>query len=142
MPSEPIVRSAVGVDMSSRVVDTTTVAASPSANAETIIATLTNPVFNTLAVVQRVYLQGWCAFTVGTSGTACTLKIRQTNVSGTTIVSTGAVTGGIAATNLVTLDANGSDATPGVGVYVLTLTVTGGAAASTVSAVQLLGYWV
>lgn len=142
MPTEPIVRSGVGVDLSSRSVDTTTVAGSPATNEEKIIATLTNPVFNTLAVVQRVYLQGWCAFTVGTSGTACTLRIRQTNVSGTVIVTTGAVTGGIAATNLVTLDANGSDATPGVGTYVMTLQVTGGAAGSTVSAVQLYGNWI
>ena len=142
MPVEPIVRSAVGVDLSSRVVDTTSVAGSPAAASETIIATLTNPVFNTLAVVQRVYLQGWCAFTVGTNGTACTLKLRQTNVSGTVIASSGALTGGVAATNLLALDINGSDAAPGVGTYVMTLTVTGGSAASTVSAVQLLGVWV
>lgn len=141
MPT-PISRSANALDMSPRVVDTTTVAASPSANAETIIATLTNPGFGDLYITQRVYLQGWCAFTVGTSGTAITMKIRQTNVSGTTIASTGALTGGVSAGNLLAQDVSGSDATPGVGVYVLTLTVTGGAAASTVSAVQLLGFWV
>lgn len=135
---DPIVRSAVGLDLSARIVDTTTVAASPAAGAETIIATLTIPNFNALAVTQRIYLSGWAAFTVGTNGTAVTLKIRQTNASGSTIASTGALTGGVAAANLLAQDVAGSDATPGVAVYVLTLQVTSGSAASTVSAVQLL----
>lgn len=137
MPVAPIQYSAPGLDLSARVVDTVAVVASPALAAETIIASLTLPNFGAIQVVQRVYLDGWCAFTVGTSGTAVTLKIRQTNVSGTTIASTGALTGGIAAAGLVAQDIAGSDATPGVGVYVLTLQVTAGSAASTVSAVSL-----
>ena len=139
---QPIRDNVLFTDLSARFQSTQTVGASPSAGSETIIATLTLAGFNDVSLVSGIRLEGWAAFTVGTNGVSANLKIRQTNVSGTTIVSTGAVTGGISATNLVTLDVNGSDATPGVGVYVLTLTVTGGAAASTVSAVQLLGYWV
>ena len=129
-------------DLLARFVDTVTVAGSPATNEEKVIATLTNPLFGELTITQKVYLQGWAAFTVGTSGTAITLRIRQTNVSGTVIVTSGALTGGIAATNLVAQDVSGSDATPGVATYVLTLQVTGGAAGSTVSAVQLYGQWV
>ena len=126
------------IDMSARIVDTTTVVASPALAAETIIASLTIPNFGGIVVAQKIYLSGWASFTVGTSGTAIQLRIRQTNVAGTAVVSTGALTGGIAAAALVAQDVSGSDATPGVATYVLTLQVTAGAAASTVSAVQLL----
>lgn len=129
-------------DLLARFVDTTTVSASPSAASETIIGTLTNPLFGELTVTQRVYLNGWAAFTVGTSGASVTLRIRQTNVSGTVIATTGALTGGVSAGNLLAQDVNGSDASPGVGTYVLTLQVASGAAASTVSALQLFGIWV
>lgn len=137
-PVQPIETNAIVSDWSGRVVDTTTVVASPALAAETIIAQVSVPNFGGIAIVQKVYLQGWAAFTVGTTGSACTLRIRQTNVSGTVIATTGALTGGIAAANLVAQDVGGSDATPGVGVYVLTLQVTAATAASTVSAVQLL----
>src|SRR5438045_7302819 len=110
MPIEAITRSAPGLDLSSRVVDTTVVVASPALAAETIIASLTIPAFNAQAVVQKVYLDGWCSFTVGTSGSAITLRLRQTNAAGTVVATTGALTGGIAATNLVAQDIAGSDA--------------------------------
>lgn len=138
MPVEPIHLSALGIDLSSRVVDTTSITGSPSANAETIIATLTIPNFANIAVVQKIYLMGWASLTVGTSGTALTFKLRQTDTSGATIATTGALTGGVSAGNLLAQDVSGSDAAPGIGKYVMTLTVTGGAATSTVSAVQLL----
>ena len=125
------------VDLSGRIADSTTVVASPAAAAETIICSLALPAFNQAAVISKVFLDGWAAFTVGTNGTAIQLKIRQTNVSGTVIVASGALTGGIAAAALVAQDIQGSDASPGVGTYVLTLQVTGGSAASTVSAVSL-----
>ena len=141
MPT-PIGQSINNHDLLSRFVDTTTVGASPALAAETIIGTLTNPNFGDLTITQRVYLAGWAAFTVGTSGTAVRLRIRQTNVAGTVVADTGALTGGVAAGNLLAQDVSGSDASPGVGVYVLTLQVTAGAAASTVSALQLLGIWV
>ena len=136
--AQQITLAAPSIDLSARIVDTTTVVASPAAAAETIIGSLTIPNFGGITVTQKIYLAGWAAFTVGTSGTATTLRIRQTNVSGTVIVTTGALTAGIAAAALVAQDVVGSDATPGVATYVLTLQVTAGAAASTVSAVQLL----
>ena len=137
MPAEKIALSGLSLDLSPRFVQSSTVAASPSAASETTICTLT--VSANAAIATGIQLTGWAAFTVGTSGTACNLKIRQTGTSGTTIAASGATTGGITAGNLVTLDVQGIDTAaviPGQ-VYVLTLTVTGGAAASTVSACQL-----
>jgi hypothetical protein len=140
MPVQPITTSALGLDLSPRIVDSTTIVASPALAAETIIGSLAIPSFGGIAVTQRIYLAGWAAFTVGTSGTAVNLRIRQTNVTGTVIAATGALTGGIAAGNLLAQDVSGSDASPGVGTYVLTLQVTAGSAASTVSALQLIAY--
>lgn len=134
---QPIQYSAEHIDLSARYFYSTTVAASPSGATETTIATLT--VNGDLAIGKGIRLTGWAAFTVGTSGTATNLRIRQTNTSGTVIAATGALTGGIAAANLVAQDVEGLDtgATLPGQVYVLTLTVTAGAAASTVSAVLL-----
>ena len=139
MPVQPLIYSALETDFAPRVIDTTTVQNSPiAAAAETIIATVNIPNFGGIAITQRIYLNGWAAFTVGGSGTAATLRIRQTNVTGTVIVTTGALTGGIAAAALVAQDVGGSDATPGVATYVLTLQITSGATNTTISAVQLL----
>ena len=132
---EPIKQDSVFVDLATRFQSTQTVAASPTDNAETIIATLTLANFNDIAVTNGIRLHGWAALTVGTSGTAVNMKIHQTNASGSTVVASGALTA--TATNLITVSVAGKDAAPGVGVYVLTLTVTGGAAASTVSALHL-----
>lgn len=136
----PIRATGSSVDLSSRFFQSKTVAGSPAAATETIISTLT--VSGDVAVVNGVWLVGFAAFTVGTSGTAVNMRLRQTDTSGTIIAATGATTGGIAATNVVDMNVAGFDtAVAGTGlttqVYVLTLTVTGGAAASTVSAVHL-----
>lgn len=129
--------SARNVDFSPRVIQSTTVAASPAAGSETTICTLTIP--GNLAQATGVLLFGYAAFTVGTSGASCNLKIRQTGTSGTTISATGATTGGISAGNLVDMNVSGMDATPsGAQVYVLTLLIGSGAATSTVSACQLV----
>lgn len=133
----PIRYDSIGFDLSKRIQTYTTVDGSPATNEEKVIATLTLASFSDISVVSGIYLTGWAAFTVGTSGTATTLRIRQTNVSGTVKATTGAVTGGIAATNLVAQDVEGFDSGAGVGTYVLTLQVTAGAAASTVSALVL-----
>lgn len=136
MPVEPISESALRIDLSPRFFDSTTVQNSPiAAAAETIICTVTISNFAQISIQSKVYLSGWAAFTVGGSGTAATLRIRQTNGSGTVVVTTGATTA--TAANLVTLDAEGSDATPGVAVYVLTLQITSGAANTTISAASL-----
>lgn len=133
----PIRYDAQGLDLSKRVQVYTTVDASPAAAAETVIATLTLAGFADTPIVSGISLSGWAAFTVGTSGTAVRLRIRQTSVAGTVKADTGALTGGIAAAALVAQDVEGFDAAPAVGVYVLTLTVTAGSAASTVSALKL-----
>ena len=137
MPSVPIDQSAIATDLSPRIIQSSTVAASPSAATETTICTLTIP--SNVPVVSGIILMGFAAFTVGTSGSACNLKIRQTNTSGSTIAATGATTGGVSAGNLLDMNVSGVDtASVAAGVYVLTLTVTAGAATSTVSACQLV----
>ena len=133
----PIRYDSQGLDLSKRLQVYTTVDASPALAAETVIATLTLAGFADTPVVSGISLSGWAAFTVGTSGTAVRLRIRQTSVGGTVKADTGALTGGIAAGNLVAQDVEGFDSGAGVGVYVLTLQVTAGAAPSTVSALKL-----
>ena len=137
MPGQPIVMTATEIDLSPRIIQSATVAASPSAATETTIATITLP--NNLSIVNGVVLMGFAAFTVGTSGSACNLKIRQTSTSGSTVGATGATTGGVSAGNLLDMNVAGFDtAAVGTQVYVLTLTVTAGAATSTVSGCQLI----
>ena len=132
---QPIAESSVRVDLSGRFPVTTTVVASPAAAAETIIGQLSIPNFGDTVIVSGIQLTGWAAYTVGTSGTAVTLRLRQTNVSGTVVASSGALTK--TAASLYADDIFGVDAAPGVAIYVLTMQVTAGAAASTVSALGL-----
>lgn len=132
---QPISYDSQRLDLTKRFQVTTTVGASPALAAETIIGTLTLTGFSDTAVVSGVIVSGWAAYTVGTSGTAVTLRVRQTTVSGTVVCSTGALTR--AAASLAADDVNGFDSGAGVGVYVLTMQVTAGAAASTVSALLL-----
>ena len=134
---QPIRADSIYLDLTKRIQVYTTVDASPALAAETIIATLNLASFADIAVQSGIRLSGWAAFTVGTSGTAVRLRIRQTNVSGTVKADTGALTGGVAAAALMAQDVEGFDSGAGVGTYVLTLQVTAGAAASTVSALVL-----
>jgi hypothetical protein len=133
----PLTQAAASLDLSQRAAATTTVVGSPAAAAETIIAQLTLNTDET--IVSGVMLRGFAAFTVGTNGTAVTLRLRRTNVSGTVVATTGALTGGIAAANLVAETILGFDTGAALTgqVYCLTLQVTAGSAASTVSAVEL-----
>lgn len=132
---QPIQYSGEHVDMSPRFFYSQAVAGSPALAAETIICTLTAT--GDLAVVKGVCLEGWFSFTVGTSGVSATVKLRQTNTSGTTIATTGALT--VTAGNLYSFGIQGIDTAPVLPsqVYVMTLTVGSGAAASTVSAAVL-----
>jgi len=135
-PAIPIHLSAQGIDLSGRVVRSSTVVASPALAAETTIATVT--VSDNLALGLGVVLFGFAAFTVGTSGVSVNLKLRQTNTSGSTVKATGAVT--YTAADLGSASLLGVDTAavlPGQ-VYVLTMTVASGGAESTVSAVTLL----
>lgn len=132
---ESIVRSGAGIDLSPRFVRSVTVAASPAAATETTIATITLPASISQAVGIEVF--GWAGFTVGTNGVSVSLKIRQTNTSGSTIAASGAVTA--TAANLsqgVVCGLDTAGVLPGQ-VYVLTMTVASGSATSTVSAVYL-----
>jgi len=141
VPADPIRITSSGVDLSDRFAASTTVVASPAAAAETIIASLT--LAGNLSVKLGVLLTGWAAYTVGTSGTAVQLKLRQTNVSGTTVAASGAMTGSQHGAAILSADdVQGLDASPVFPgqVYVLTMQVTAGAAASTVSAVFLSAF--
>lgn len=132
MPNTAIKFAADVVDLSARYVWTTTVDGSPALAAETVIAHLTIP--ENLDVASVVRLEGWAAFTVGTSGVSGQLRIRQTSTSGTVVANSGALT--MTAGDLYAPVILGLDASPGNGqYYVLTLQVASGAAASTVSAV-------
>ena len=138
MPLEPITSTNRGEDQTPRFVQTTTVVASPTDNTETIIASLT--VSDNASPVVGIEVIAFAAFTIGTSGSAGNLKIRRTNASGTTICATGLVTAGVwAATQLAELVVVGFDTGPTLPgqVYVATLTITAGAAASTVSGLYL-----
>jgi hypothetical protein len=129
--------SAQGLDLGPRVVTSNTVAASPSAATETTICTITIP--TNIAVTTAILLFGWAAFTVGTSGTAVNLRLRRTDTAGAVQAATGATTGGVSAGNLVDVNVQGFDTSPASGqVYVLTLTVTAGAATSTVSGCSII----
>jgi hypothetical protein len=139
MSPVPIVVNGDGVDLSGRISQSKAIVASPALAAETTICTVTigsNP-----SVLSGIVLLGWVSFTVGTSGVSANLKIRQTGTSGATIVATGVQT--VTAATIVETGCQGFDAAPlAAGVYVLTLTIGSGAAASTVSAVQLLAFTV
>jgi hypothetical protein len=132
----PIGENAAGIDLSARAAATTTVVGSPALAAETIVAQLN--LGTDLTIESGIMLRGFMAFTVGTSGTAVTLRIRRTNVAGTVVATSGALTGGIAAAGVVAETILGFDTGAAVTgqIYCLTLQVTSGAAASTVSAVE------
>ena len=134
----PIQFSGASIDLSPRLRQSAAIVGSPALAAETIVCQ--TPAFSDTASLSGVLLVGSVAFTVGTSGTAFTLRIRQTGLAGTVVYSSGAVTGGVAATNLLAPAASGFDTAPAANgqVYVLTLQVTAGAAASTVSATNLV----
>jgi len=114
-----------------------TVVGSPAAASETVVASI--PAINdSIAVSKGVFLNFCIAYTIGTSGTAVRYRVRQGVVagSGTVLFDSGAITSGVTAALLVVESINGFDASPTFPgqAYCLTLTVTAGAAASTVSA--------
>jgi hypothetical protein len=133
---QPIQVSGEHVDLGPRIAFSKTVTGSPALAAETIICT--SSALGDLAVSTGVLIVGWCAFTMGTSGVSATLKIRQTNVAGATVATSGATLGvatGIYNPSIVGIDA--APVLPGQ-LYVLTLTIGSGAATSTVSAAGII----
>jgi hypothetical protein len=132
---QPIQYDAAHLSLAARFFHSETVAASPSGSAITTICSVT--IGGDLAVTQGVYLFGWFAFTAGTSGVSATAQIRQTDTTGTSLASTGAVTvvaASLYAPSLFTIDTAPGSSTQ---VYVLTLTIGSGGAASTVSQARL-----
>jgi hypothetical protein len=133
---DPIRVGGETLNLANRFVFTSAIVGSPALAAETIIAQL--QITENEQVVSGVWLDGWAAFTVGTSGSAVQLRIRRTNVAGQIVANSGALTGGVAAAALLAQDCGGVDtglASIGGQIYVLTLQVTAGAAVSTVTAV-------
>lgn len=122
--------------LSTAMFQTTSVTGSPAAAAETIIATLVLPVG--IRAEQRVFLIGWGTWTVGTSGTSSRVRLRQTNVAGTTVADSGllnSAAGVVFGPSIIGVDQPGAQNNF---TYVMTLTIAAGAAASTVSAVGLV----
>lgn len=118
-------------------VQTNVIVASPAAAAETIVATTgaINPPNDA-----AVFLLFWfCELTIGTSGTALNAKIRRGAALTSTLINVGQART-VAAGNLVSFSGYYFD-TPGAVAevqYSLTLQVTAGAAASTLTDVCLL----
>lgn len=139
------VQSANTLDLGPRVISSSTVVGSPGAATEAIACQIVG-IDNQLSVSVGVFLSAVVSFTVGTSGTAVRVRIRQgtTAGAGTVIADTGALTGGVAAAALLSQDIQGFDtaASGGAGVastsYHVSLQVTGGAATSTVSASNIV----
>ena len=132
---QPILSNVATEDLSARFNGTSTVAGSPATNEEKVIATLTLSTWSDLAITSGIRFVCSAAFTAGTNGTAATMRLRQTNTSGNVVYSTGALD--VTAAHLYNFGFACFDAAPGVGVYVLTLQVTGGSAGSTVSALHI-----
>jgi hypothetical protein len=139
------IQSANTLDLSPRIGTSSTVVGSPAAAAETVVCQIVG-LDGQLSAALGVFLSGVASFTVGTTGTAITLRIRTgiTAGAGTVVASSGAITGGIAATNLVSQDLQGFDTAAAGGAaiastsYCLTLQVTGGSAPSSVSQTNLV----
>lgn len=139
MSPVPIRESAAGIDLSPRFYSSSAIVGSPSAATEVIVCQIA-VISQDPPVISGIWLSGVVSFTVGTSGSAIRVRIRQgtTAGSGTVVADTGAITGGVAATNLLSQDLQGFDSGAGATSYHLSLQVTSGAAASTVSATNLV----
>lgn len=135
MPAEPILASAVNLDLSSRIIVTNTLVGSPADATETIIASLTLP--RGIALATGVILAGNFGVTVGTNGTSIKARIRQTSVGGSAIATGPTIPDAAGVVDGTTL--LGFDSAPAEGqVYKLTLTVAAATAVSTVSVVSFI----
>ncbi len=114
---------------------TTTIQGSPiAAAAETVIGT----VQVTTDAASIVAMLGFVTLTVGTSGTAVTLRIRADSLTGTVVQASPALTA--VAANLSPFFVTGSPAAAEIAArtFVLTAQVTGGAANTTIGNMMLL----
>jgi len=137
MPGDTITHAAAGIDFTTRVASSATVIGSPALAAETLIVQLALPLDG--VKTSEILLYGWVAFTVGTSGTAATIRVRRAStlgsLGGLVQATTGALT--VTAANLVAFSVSGADNSQLGPFYSLSLQVTAGAAVSTVTAAQL-----
>jgi hypothetical protein len=141
----PFVYGAAEIDLSPRFKSSSTIVGSPALALETIVCQITG-LDGFIGAASGVFLSGVVSFTVGTSGSAVTVRIRTgtTVGAGTVVATTGALTGGVTAANLLSQDLQGFDSAASGGTaiastsYCLTLQVTAGAAASTVSQTNLI----
>lgn len=133
MSTQPLQSNAALLDLSYRMINSTTVVASPTNATETVVCQLTIP--GGLEVTSGVWLFGWASLSVGTAGDQVQLALYQTDTSGTqvafgqdTVVASDAYTGVVA----------GVDGSPvGAQKYVLTVTVDLASTGSTVAGVFL-----
>lgn len=138
---QPISANGGGIDLSPRIIGNNTITASPSGTTDTVVGTI--PAISSAVVVTAgIWINFQVSYTVAGSGTAVTYRIRQgtTAGSGTVVYTSGAITGGIAAGGLVTESICGFDTSPTLPgqAYCLTMAVTGGSGASTVSALSAI----
>lgn len=119
-----------------RSIESDTVVASPAAAAETVVCEIDG--VTTRTADGEVQLDAGCQLTIGTSGTAVTLRIRRgSDITGVLVAAGGADTATAGNTRnhlLHAIDRPGM--VDGQG-YVLTAQVTGATAASTVQATAL-----
>lgn len=116
---------------------TNVVTGSPALSAETVVATL--PGVTVDNPTRRVLLSGWVAYTVGTSGIAVRLRFRRDSITGAVVTGGDtslitAIAAAIRVDSVFGIDIPGEIA---AATYVLTMTVSSGAAASTVTSVYL-----
>lgn len=124
------------VDFSGRLYVSNTIIGSPAANGETAIAT--TPVVDGTLEYAKALVDATVAYTIGTSGSACTVQIRQgSGTAGASIFTTGAQTGGHNTAGLLVSDEVSTYDLAPAPQYTITLQITAGAGASTVSKVAI-----
>ena len=134
---QPIRYDSQFLDLTKRFQVYTTVDASPSGATETVIATLNLVGFADTAIQSGIWVTGFARWTDVATTTAIRLRIRQTDINGTVVADTGAVTAGVSSTSVMVQDVEGFDSGAGAAKYALTITLTGAGGATTISALLL-----
>lgn len=123
------------VDLSQRIICANASVTAATGGAETVVATVTIP--QNLSYNSGVVVRGYLNFTGGTGATSAITQIRQSNVTGSSVVASP----NLAATAAASYERSllGFDTGPANGqVYVLTLSITGGTASAPVGAATLV----
>lgn len=131
----PLTESAANLDGSPRVAENTTVVASPTANAETIIGAVTVP--SGITITSGVLVICTFGITIGTSGVSYHARVRNGTVTGSVVGDAGVVTA--VATDLYTCTVIGYDTAAVAGtVENVTVIIASGAATSTVTPLRIV----